>query len=499
MTKKNNYDFSIPNRQSLVAILLVVFKTARVVFRQLAFPLIVVLFIGKKSDSFAMYIIIMVIVFSLFSMVYSIINYFKTYFYIKGTDLVIHSGFISKKHLTIPFERIQTINFEQTILHRIFDVKKVKIDTAGSGDQELELAALESEKADALRDLLISGKSRMPKIEIQSVQHNTVEKREEEIFHLNFIDLIKAGLFENHLRSIGLIVAAAWYIYTNAQEVGINAEDYIDRLPPVIYGIYIAASAAIFLLIVSVLISLIRTVLKYFNLKFSRINKGFKINQGLFNTVTISALDQKIQTVGWSDNVLKKLIGIFDLQLKQAKGKSSKEEKQNITIPGTNKQIIDQVVNYLFPNENIAAIEMKKIHISFRNRQQVFAAIIPLIIILVAIFNSEWMIMAAAIIALILLEIMVVLKFRKIAYGYNDEIIKLNGGIFGDKNTLSYIHKIQEVKQNQSPFQRKRGLVSLVLKNAGGIETIPYIAESEASHIMNLFLKKVEIDKRNAL
>lgn len=496
MNLSNAFDFSVPNRQSKVAILLAILKTTKIVFRQLVFPLIVFVFLGRKSNNYGQYFVYFIVFFSILNLVYSILNYFKSYFYIRGKELIVHTGFIAKKQISIPFERIQNINFEQNLIHQIFSVKKVKIDTAGSADKEFEFAAIENKRADALRDLLIRDHNKSHTISDETIQ-KTNRQYEQRIFSLSFIDLLKAGLFENHLKSGGLIFVAAWYLYTNAQEVGVDAEEYIDKLPAFVYGLYLVASLALVFVLVSVIISMVKTILRHYDLKLTRIERGFKIEQGLFNTVTVSALDHKIQTMSWSDSLLKKWVGIYDIKLTQAKAEHSKDTKESIVIPGASKSHVSRVLSYLFPKEEIDEINMKKVHISYRNRQMVFMAILPALLLIVCIVLKDWQASSIALLLLIALPYYVVLKYKRIAYGYNDELIKLKGGAFGEKNTITAIYKLQSIAKKQSPFQRKRGLATLLLQNASGNLQIPYIPEAQANAIIDIFLKKVETDNRN--
>jgi putative membrane protein len=496
MNQSNAFDFSVPNRQSKVAILLAILKTTKIVFRQLVFPLIVFVFLGRKSNNYGQYFVYFIVFFSILNLAYSIINYFKSYFYIRGKELIVHTGFIAKKQISIPFERIQNINFEQNLIHQIFSVKKVKIDTAGSTDKEFEFAAIEDRRANALRDLLISHNNKSTTKSKEQEQKTQIHA-EQKIFALSFIDLLKAGLFENHLKSGGLIFVAGWYLYTNAQEVGVDAEDYLDKLPAFVYGLYLIASLVLVFVVVSVIISMVKTILRHYDLKLTRIASGFKIEQGLFNTVTVSALDHKIQSMSWSDSLLKKMIGIYDIKLTQAKAEHNKDTKESIVIPGASKSHVSRVLAYLFPNENTDEINMKKIHVSYRNRQMVIMGILPAVLLIVCIFLKDWQASFIALALLLALPYYVVLKFKKIAYGYNDELIKLKGGAFGEKNTITSIYKLQAITKTQSPFQRKRGLATLVLQNASGSLKIPYIPDQDASTIIDVFLKKVETDNRN--
>lgn len=188
MSQSPQYDFSTPQRQSTVAILLVVFKTLRVLFRQIALPFLVFVFMGKKSSDFGTYFVIFISGISLVSMIYSIINHFRSYYYISHDELIVHSGILGKKKLSIPLERIQSINFEQNLIHRLFRVKKLKLDTAGTGEKEMELAAIDSDKAEALRSLLIHRSHTIPVAVAYSAKHDDL------IFQLGFVDLIRRVL-----------------------------------------------------------------------------------------------------------------------------------------------------------------------------------------------------------------------------------------------------------------------------------------------------------------
>ncbi|MFM2394574.1 MAG: hypothetical protein RLZZ546_2556, partial [Bacteroidota bacterium] len=227
--QKNNFDFQSPQRQSKVAILLVIFKTIKIIFRQAVFPFLVFFVLGRKSgNSLGSKIIILICVISFISMIYSIIKYYKSFFYLKGKELFITSGVLSKKMVSIPIDRIQNVNFEQNLIHKFFKVKKVKIDSAGTEKQEFELAALEDGKAEALRDFLLKEKSN-EKISTANEQvKSIVETSENKILSLSIGDLLKAGLFENHLKSGGLIFVALWWVYSNLQDIGVNAEDYVE-------------------------------------------------------------------------------------------------------------------------------------------------------------------------------------------------------------------------------------------------------------------------------
>ncbi|MBK9687806.1 MAG: PH domain-containing protein [Saprospiraceae bacterium] len=485
-----HFDFDSPQRQSTIAILLVILKTLKVLFRQIALPFFVFVVMGKKGSDYGTYFVVFICSISFISMVYSIINHFRSFYYIANNELVVHSGILGKKKLSIPIERIQTINFEENLIHKLFHVKRLKIDTAGSGEKELELAAIDNPKAEALRNILLGNK------EHSMVFDTQMPKREEVIFSLDIPDLIKAGLMENHLRSGGLILVFMWWIYANLQEVGINAEDYIEEVEKPAFSINLFLLGIGFFILVSLIISLFRTVFKYYNLHLSRSGNGFKISQGLLNSKTISALDHKIQTVSWSDNLLKKLMGIHDLKLKQASSKTV-ESKESIIVPGCSYRHIMQICQYVFPSWSPNLFTFSKVDKSYLYRSYYFSIILGLLAIGISyIFKNNTAIYGIVVLVAFLM-VMSYLGYKKLAYGYNREWIHLKGGAFGDKHVVSPIFKTQSLKISQNPFQRRKNLVNLTLFNASGSESIPFIPRETALIMSNYVLFKIEIDKRH--
>ncbi|MBK8518504.1 MAG: PH domain-containing protein [Saprospiraceae bacterium] len=490
--KKSNYDFSEPTRQSYAAIIMILFKTGYVIIRQI-FPVIVIFLIGGskyKSD----YLVWFLVAISALTMIYSIINFFKTYFIIKGDELVLHTGIFNKKKLSIPFERIQTVNFEQNIMHQLFSVLRMKLDTAGSEKNEFEFHAIESEKAYALRDLIMSGKKNQKSKTVNSINaENKVIY--ESILELSPLDLLKVGLTENHIRSGGLVFLFFFWIYQNLQEVGVNVDDYSQEIPDWQPGLYSILTLIFILLIISILISLVRTVIKNYDLKFLRSAKGFKVVSGLFTKKEISALDHKIQYISWSDNILKKWIGFKDLFLNQA---SSNEltAKQNIHIPGCNTNHIHLVTTSLFGQIDFDNIFMHPIDKKYFSRFTLILSIIITILSGVAAivnYQSNIIFIIGAGIYFIITRYF---KFRKKAYGYNDELIYIKGGIFGDKEEVLQMFKIQALKIHQTPYQTRHQLADITLHTASGKIKIPYISLSSCHYMVDLLLYKAESDTR---
>ena len=303
--KKNDGEFSVPTRQSYVAIIMILFKTINIVFRQLIPVLVVILLGGSEKFDYILWVISVI---ALLSMIYAIVNFFRTYFHIQDDELVMHTGVFSHKKTIIPLERVQSVNFEQNIVHQIFDVLKLNIDTAGTEKNEFQFQAIDAQKAKRLREIIMAGKKVSTGIALNTFDENQPNKSAyKEILSLGFTDLLKIGLTENHIRSGGLIFVFFLWIYQNLQEAGLDVDEYSEKIPEWEWGINGIVLIVFVFLMISILISLARTVIKYFDLQFLRFDNGFKIVSGIFTKKEVSAQDHKIQFISWSDNLLRKL------------------------------------------------------------------------------------------------------------------------------------------------------------------------------------------------
>lgn len=75
--------------------------------------------------------------------------YFK--FRIADDRLLIRKGFIKKTALDLPYERVQGINVERSLVDRVIGLVSVTLDTAGSFQAEGKLPSIRTEVADHLR------------------------------------------------------------------------------------------------------------------------------------------------------------------------------------------------------------------------------------------------------------------------------------------------------------------------------------------------------------
>lgn len=81
---------------------------------------------------------------------------------------------------------------------------------------------------------------------------------------------------------------------------------------------------------------------------------------------------------------------------------------------------------------------------------------------------------------------------KKFRLYLSPEALQLRTGVWGKESKLAQWYKIQYLELNQSFYQRRKQLATLIIHTAGGQIKIPYIDLALAHRMKNYALYKVE-------
>jgi len=489
--------FSQPTKQSPVAIILLIYKYFINIIRQF-WPAIIAIFIGQRSSNISNILLISAIAVAIFAFLFAIASYLRFSFRVQGDELLIVKGVFKRSNLNIPFERIQTLNFEQGIIHQVFNVVKLEVDTAGSSKNEFSFNALDKGLAESLRALILERKSEIlpPRFEaFESEEGLAINEEPSSIFSLDLKDLFVIGLTQNHLRTLVLLFFFALWGMGELADAGLDI-DWINKESASAFfksGALMLSSFVFTLLVIIVLGTAVRTILKYYDFKMFRSLEGFKIQSGLLNRKQNAALDHKVQQIKWSNNPLKRIFKIHHLQLRQA---SSIEvtSKKSIKIPGIKIDKINKVIDYLLKDDNeYVNLDSKSISKLYLFRNIAYRGILPWILI----FGSVYYFYDHVETFLILLAIpyfiaSTFVQYRKWKFRINDNIVYTHSGVFENRNNIVQLYKIQNIEIKQSPFQWRRNLANIKMHTAAGSILIPYIPYEDALKLKDFILFQVE-------
>lgn len=500
MKRSEDLLFAEPTRQSLIAIILIIYKYINVIIRQI-WPFLLILLWGGGSDRKSS-IAIGLAVLGLVSMLWAILSYFKFYFYLRNDELVIQKGILKKSNLNIPLDRIQSVNINQNIVHQILNVVQLEVDTAGTKGSEFKFDALSKEKAEALRSILISKKKEASSPEATAFDLDNsgqIEAERNPILSLSFAELLKVGISQNHFRSIGVVMIVFFWIQSSVEDIGIETDKYSkDIMDFLISASFTAVMTMIIMAsIVAVVISLVRTILVYYDAHLWREGSRLKLSYGLFNKKEMSALYQKIQILQWSSNPLQKLMKIFDVRLKQASS-SVVSAKSSLRIPGCTDDHIQYLKSSWLNEEALANLSIHGISIHYFYRRvlfrMIFCAVLFGIYFMVGQING-WLIFLILLVPYYIYTSW--LSYKKSGFAINHSTLYITKGMLDDDFALLPLTKVQNVIIDQTPYQVRKDLANVNVHTASGSITIPYIQVGLAEKLSDYFLYKVESSKEN--
>ncbi|MDH3648760.1 MAG: PH domain-containing protein [Saprospiraceae bacterium] len=489
MRKNDGSWYETATRQSKVAILLIIFNVIKSLIRNWWPILIVVVFRSDILTPGQGRSILIVV--GLAIIVFSIISYYRFYFFLKQDKLHVQRGVFTRSNMDIPFDRIQTISFEQGIVHQLFDVVKVKIDTAGSSKDEFEFAALPKSKANELRSFILSRKT----MQTGESDGKTPSPDKNLIMALRPMDLLKVGVSQNHLRTAGIILAFFLGLRDRIDEA--LGQQYVDRFDRFAADLFDNAFTVLILMVIALLViafasTLVLTFLRFYNLKVWTSKDGYYVQGGLFNRREQAALNHKIQIIRSMSNPIRKLFNIVYFRFHQASSRGI-TRSSTISIPGCTIESLAHIRRSYFGS----AIEKHFSHWGVAKqlfyRRWLIIGWIPFLILLVAHWTlSLPSILVISIVWLILSAFFQWVYQRDWRLSVNEELLQTHSGVLEKVTKIMHLYKIQSVEIRQTPYQRRHDLVSLVFYTASGAVRVPFITEAIALQVKDYTLYKIE-------
>jgi putative membrane protein len=503
--KMEEWDIHTPTRQSYLGVVVYLIRN----FRALLALFVSLIAVASAAPIFwTIAGIALVPVMILFALL-AYWQYRNFTFHVEGDNLIINKGILVKDRKSVPIERIQSIQVTKNIVQRILGVVALKVDTAGSRGNELEIPALERHRADALRNLLYAKKEALLETEDESVeaQEPTAQKestspinsREEQkavdlLVKLSFFDLLKVGLTENHLKT-GFIALAFVFGYLSQYQELLQEylEGYIDTYASKVAnaGLTMILAFLIFYAVVSVLISLIRTVLRFYDLKAVLKSEAVEITTGLLQRNEYRIPKNKIQYIQWETNPLRRLVGYESATLKPSNSVGEVANAQQIEIPALKMAESDRLAAGVFPNAAEPERFLKGDPFAY---MRIFGLVAFFFIApVVGIFYWKFSFYG-------LLSLFLFLPFLALGYRYgltvrvffDEKYVYIKRGWIFPKKVILPSFKTQSLKISQNFILKKRKLAHVTFFTAAGSKTVRFLKESDALEVYNFLLYAVE-------
>lgn len=489
--------FHTPTRQAPIAIAIIIINIIKSIIRNWWPFILILIFRSNLLGPDTARLLVGAV--AVFVICISIWQYYRFHFYLSQDKLHVSRGIFRKVKMDIPFDRIQAITFEQHIIHQLFDVTKLKVDTAGSTDEEFDFAALDQAKARELRNFILKNKVQSD----TAVDMDNIEEGQSgatPLIHLAPMDLIRVGVSQNHLRTAGIIVLFFMTLRDRIEEtVGDRFLDVFDQYTDqivnnlVTYGVFLFIS----LIIVSFVGTLIYTILRYYDLYLWKTRQGYRVEAGLFNRVEQAAQFDKIQMIRWVSNPIRKVFGIVSLRLYQASS-ASRQNKTTISVPGCKIPELNEIrrSHYSLDHTDHTTFRLT-IDRRYFWRRLLFIGFIPAVtFVIIGYFTVYWQWYIVAALWAIFMFFYQSNYHRKWTCEMSDYYLEIHYGLIERISKGLLLFKIQGVEIKQTPYQRRNSLSTVVLYTASGDVVIPYLSLEQGLRLKNYILYRVETSRK---
>lgn len=309
--------------------------------------LAVALFPALQSSDPSMWIILfMSLAYGFIALPAIVLQYLRFSYRITPKEIVIQSGVINRKHRSIPIERIQNIQIEQSLVPRALGTAKVKIETAGSSSTEGVLEYVSLNEARSIRQTVRSFKHQQSDAEAppSSDDADPTTSDGRLIFSMSPGRVLLSGAFRFSLLYIAVIFSVFQFfpadeiilwLETSRGEVEGLVQTALSS--PWLVGLFTVILAGLFGWFTGIAVNLN----KYYGFRLWLDGDKLRLRRGLLTLAEGTIPLDKVQTLILRTNPLMRQFGWYALEV-QTVGLDVEEQGHRVVVPfAQTREILD--------------------------------------------------------------------------------------------------------------------------------------------------------------
>jgi putative membrane protein len=408
-----------------------------------AIPLVVLLVLGGERGP-----LFFSSAFGAIAVIGSAIRWARFWYRLDGRTLVLRGGLLQRWERTLQPTRIQSVDVVQKLTHRLFGVVELRIEVVGGTGTEAALVALTKEEANELRALLMA-------------DHGTEDDHTEPaLVRMDPADLLLAGATGGR---VAVVAAMAGWVAQILPE-GTFVET-LDRLAGAdrsdLETVAVIAGA---LLVASVLVSLVSTILVYWDFTALRRGDRLVITRGLLQTRRSVVPLARIQAIRIEENLIRRAFGLASLRVLTAGyGRGSGDEQQSsMLVPVADRQRCLVLAEAVLGSASLRSAELLPAPPRALVRRLCFAAIVGLGALALGMALRDGVFVTS----LPVLPLAIgfgFLSWRALGHATVGRYVLARSGALVRRTTVADQANIQHLVLSRSPTQRPFGLASVRL------------------------------------
>jgi putative membrane protein len=471
--------------------------------RNYLIPAVIALFSAAKGNSYG---VIFAGLFFFPSLAVSLFRYFTFKYRVHNRQLVVEQGLIFRRVRTVPVERIQNIDLVQNVLHRLFGVGEVRVETASGGEPEAVLRVLTLQQVEQLRNEIFGNRSEINVHPIPDFESGGAELRpagscEPGSNHasdiavdrqtstvrssapsqvINLVEmkltwLVLAGLASNR----GMIMVGIGFglLYQTDMMDQIDLQWIQGLIPANLDRAAFVGLGLAGLLALMVLLRILGVgwyLLRFFGYRLTSRGDDLQISCGLLTKVSATVPRKRIQLISIHQNLILKWMGLTSLRIETAGGTSDQEDASKSVsrrwfLPVVPESELASLLFHLRPDFDWLPKENHWIKVAPRafarkSRKLLIISILVGVAGYYVLPPWGWLL---GLIALPLLLIRTYLDLKSIGYARLEQGVVFKSGFFDRKTSYTFLDKLQTLRVDQSPFDKRWKMASLTIDTAG--------------------------------
>ncbi len=474
-------DLTAPQRQAPIAIVLLGVRA----LRSLGIAQLIVLFFFLARGAADGRLLVVGVVVAALLLTVSVLSWWRYTFQLIDGELVVTKGVLRIDRLTVAVGRIQSITIEQELLHRLTDVVKVVVDTAGTSQAEFTIDAVSLPVAEELRRRVAAGGAGA-RTAAAGVA-DPAAPAERIVFQHTPRRLLAAALTMSPWAGVALIVPL-WLGLQQALEP--VADDISDAAPDVdVDGLgwwlvpIIVIAAPLFI----VLLNISRVFFADWQLALRTDATTLRRTSGLLSRFSTTSSVARVQVLTSRQNWLQRRAGLREVHL-------SNIGEGDISLVGCRdgEFAAAAVAAGLSPIDHLALdrrVHPAEVWLRVRNT----AIVASLVTVAAALVVGWW----ATLVMLVVLPVWWTIRrhVRTHRWSLGAELATTSR-VISSSTEQALLRKANVVRVTQTIFERRRGLGRVEVVTAAGTISVGMIPIDEAYAARDVILHGVETDHR---
>jgi putative membrane protein len=441
--------------------------------KELIVPFIAFFIFGTKASEHDIWFFLGSSFFVLVVLVIGILSWLRFSYRLEEGELRMEYGLFVRKKRYIPFDRIQSLDFSEGILHRPFGLVKVKVDTAGSSgiaDAEAVLTAVTKEEANRIQTIIAQSKKDLVERESSNPEAEAVTERVEEnvVYKITQKELL---LLATTSGGVGVVLSAMLAVLSQLDDIIPYERAYHEVESMISNGVAIIAVLVFVGFLFAWFIALIGTMVKYAQFTVKKTERELVISRGLLEKRQITIPLNRIQAVRISENILRQPFGLCSVYIISAGGSVRNTEGSKVLLlPAVKRGQVAKILQEHLPI-SVPSQPLKKLPKRSLPRYILRGSmlVLPFVIAAIAVFKL-WGLLS--IILFILSGVWSYLKYKDAGWNIEGQQLTMQYRSFIKHTLLMNKHHVQSLDYKESIFQRKKNLASITSLIKSGMGAI---------------------------